>query len=41
MAVDHLSWAHSLVREWFIKRFGSPTEPQEYGWPPILAGKPL
>ena len=34
-----LSWAHPLVQEWFAGRFGSPTEPQEQGWPPILAGK--
>jgi ATP-dependent Lhr-like helicase len=34
-----LAWAHSLVQEWFAARFGSPTEPQEQGWPSILAGK--
>ncbi len=34
-----LAWAHPLVQEWFADRFGSPTEPQEQGWPPILAGK--
>jgi ATP-dependent Lhr-like helicase len=34
-----LSWAHPLVQEWFAGRFSSPTEPQEQGWPPILAGK--
>jgi len=33
-----LSWAHPLVREWFTARFGTPTEPQEQGWPHILAG---
>ena len=33
-----LAWAHSLVREWFVARFGTPTEPQEQGWPHILAG---
>ena len=33
-----LDWAHPLVREWFIGRFGTPTEPQEQGWPHILAG---
>ena len=36
---DDLDWAHPLVRDWFIAEFGSPTEPQEQGWPPILAGK--
>src|SRR6266446_3729384 len=33
-----LAWAHPLVRDWFIQRFGTPTEPQEQGWPHILAG---
>lgn len=34
-----LEWAHPLVREWFCNRFGTPTEPQEQGWPEILAGR--
>ncbi len=34
-----LEWAHPLVREWFINKFGTPTEPQEQGWPHILADK--
>ena len=34
-----LSWAHPLVAEWFLGKFGSPTEPQEQGWPEILAGR--
>ncbi|MGD0694025.1 MAG: DEAD/DEAH box helicase [Terriglobia bacterium] len=34
-----LRWAHPIVREWFVKRFGTPTEPQEQGWPHILSGK--
>jgi len=34
-----LSWAHPLVQEWFVRRFGTPTEPQEQGWPHILAGR--
>src|SRR5262252_5173089 len=33
-----LSWAHPLVEEWFTSKFGTPTEPQELGWPHILAG---
>ena len=33
-----LSWAHPLVQEWFTERFVTPTEPQEQGWPHILAG---
>jgi ATP-dependent helicase Lhr and Lhr-like helicase len=35
---ESLSWAHPLVQEWFVARFGTPTEPQEQGWPHILAG---
>jgi ATP-dependent Lhr-like helicase len=27
------------VAEWFVQRFGTPTEPQEQGWPHILAGR--
>jgi len=30
---------HPLVREWFLGRFASPTEPQEAGWPAIGAGR--
>jgi ATP-dependent Lhr-like helicase len=37
--VEPLAWAHSLVRDWFAARFGTPTEPQEQGWPHILAGR--
>jgi ATP-dependent helicase Lhr and Lhr-like helicase len=33
-----LDWAHPLVRDWFVRKFGTPTEPQEQGWPHILAG---
>ena len=32
-----LHWAHPVVQEWFATRFGSATEPQEQGWPHILA----
>jgi ATP-dependent Lhr-like helicase len=34
-----LAWAHPLVAEWLVRRFGTPTEPQEQGWPHILAGR--
>ena len=34
-----LHWAHPLLQEWFVGRFGTPTEPQEQGWPHILAGR--
>jgi ATP-dependent Lhr-like helicase len=36
---DSLSWAHPLVQEWFTKKFGTPTEPQEQGWLHIFAGR--
>src|SRR5712664_1957627 len=38
-ATTGLEWAHPLVQEWFVRRFGTPTEPQSQGWPHILAGK--
>ena len=34
-----LAWAHPLVQEWFVSKFGTPTEPQEQGWPYILSGR--
>ena len=33
-----LDWAHPLVSDWFVRKFGTPTEPQEVGWPHIVAG---
>ena len=38
---EALQWAHPLVAEWFVRRFGTPTEPQEQGWPVIRAGRPV
>src|SRR6266478_5402883 len=38
-ATTGLEWAHPLVQEWFVRRFGTATEPQAQGWPHILAGK--
>ena len=35
-----LSWAHPVTAEWFVSKFGTPTEPQIAGWPSILAGDP-
>jgi ATP-dependent Lhr-like helicase len=32
-----LAWAHPVTAEWFLNKFGSPTEPQAHGWPSILA----
>src|SRR6478672_8403893 len=37
--MQSLSWAHPIVAEWFTAKFGTPTEPQEQGWPHILAGR--
>jgi ATP-dependent Lhr-like helicase len=34
-----LAWAHPLVQEWLVQKFGTPTEPQEQGWPHILNDK--
>ena len=34
-----LAWAHPVVQEWFVSRFGTATEPQEAGWPHILDGR--
>src|SRR5882724_2908863 len=34
-----LGWAHPLVRDWFVGKMATPTEPQEQGWPHILAGR--
>ncbi len=36
---QNLEWAHPLIREWFLNKFGSPTEPQKMGWPAILEEK--
>ena len=30
---------HPVVRDWFLERFDSPTEPQREGWPLIAAGR--
>jgi len=37
LTLSSLDWAHPIVQEWFTHRFGAPTEPQEQGWPHILA----
>jgi len=39
-AAEALSWAHPIIQEWFLSRFGSATEPQIEGWPAILAARP-
>ena len=35
-----LAWAHPVTAEWFINKFGTPTQPQAHGWPSILAHQP-
>src|SRR3989440_12824070 len=30
---------HPAVREWFLKQFPAPTEPQSESWPAIKSGK--
>src|ERR1700739_3044096 len=39
MKLETLSWAHPIVQEWFTRRFEAATEPQEQGWPHILANR--
>src|SRR2546430_13750740 len=34
-----LAWAHPLIQDCFVQKSGTPTEPQEQGWPHILAGR--
>src|ERR1017187_2672937 len=36
---ESLAWAHPLVAEWVVRKLGPPPEPQEQGWPHILAGR--
>jgi ATP-dependent Lhr-like helicase len=36
---ESLAWAHPVTAEWFLQKFGSPTEPQTHGWPSIVAGE--
>jgi ATP-dependent Lhr-like helicase len=38
-AGEALAWAHPIVAEWFLTKFGSATEPQVEGWPAILRGE--
>src|ERR1700691_1886228 len=38
---ESLKWAHPLVQEGFVRRFSTPTEPQEQGWPVILQQRPV
>ena len=33
-----LQWAHPVLQQWFVGKFGTPTEPQQEGWPHILSG---
>ena len=40
VVAEALSWAHPVIAEWFLAKFGSATEPQIAGWPAILRGDP-
>jgi ATP-dependent Lhr-like helicase len=40
VVAEALSWAHPVIAEWFLTKFGSATEPQIAGWPAILRGDP-
>src|ERR1700761_7602881 len=37
--VAGIEWAHPIVQEGFVGRFGTPTEPQIAGWPSIVERK--
>ncbi len=39
-AATALAWAHPVIQDWFLTRFGSATEPQVEGWPAILDQRP-
>ena len=30
---------HPVIQQWFRGRFAAPTEPQEWGWPDLVAGR--
>ena len=34
-----LDFFHPAVRQWFLERIGTPSPPQEMGWPLIAAGR--
>jgi len=36
---DALDLFSPAVAEWFRSRFGTPTPPQEFGWPRIARGE--
>ncbi len=38
-SVDPLSDFHPLVREWFTETLGTPSAPQDEGWPAIASGR--
>lgn len=37
---EALTWAHPIISDWFLSKFGSATPPQVKGWPSILAHQP-
>jgi ATP-dependent Lhr-like helicase len=38
---DALARFHPLIREWFARRFGTPTDAQAHGWPHVQAGRDI
>ncbi len=36
-----LNLFHPVIQEWFRNRFAGPTEPQQQGWPQIVAGRDI
>ena len=36
-----MSLFHPVIQDWFRNRFAGPTEPQEQGWPQIVAGRDI
>src|SRR5260370_33725579 len=37
--MTELEYFHPAVRQWFLKQFSAPTEPQAQAWPAIKEGK--
>ena len=36
-----LALFHPVIQDWFHSRFAGPTEPQQQGWPEIVAGRDI
>ena len=40
-SVSSLALFHPVIQDWFRSRFAGPTEPQQQGWPEIVAGRDI